>query len=114
MARGYLNRPELTVERFARDPFRGEGRMYRTGDLARQLPDGRLECLGRNDDQIKIRGYRIESGEIESVLGELPQVTECAVVARRVGADEKLVAYLAGSGVSAESCREHLRGRLPE
>jgi amino acid adenylation domain-containing protein len=114
VARGYLNRPELTVERFARDPFRGEGRMYRTGDLARQLPDGRLECLGRNDDQIKIRGYRIETGEIESVLGELPQVTECAVVARTVGADEKLVAYVAGSGVSAESCREHLRGRLPD
>ena len=35
------------------------------------------------------------------------------MVARRVGADEKLVAYLAGLGVSAESCREHLRGRLP-
>ncbi|WP_198028165.1 amino acid adenylation domain-containing protein [Bradyrhizobium murdochi] len=52
VARGYLNRPELTAERFLADPFSGEAgaRMYRTGDLARYLPDGNLECLGRNGD----------------------------------------------------------------
>lgn len=29
--------------------------MFNTGDLARWLPDGNLEILGRNDDQIKIK-----------------------------------------------------------
>ncbi|HEV3106640.1 MAG TPA: amino acid adenylation domain-containing protein, partial [Trinickia sp.] len=57
VARGYLNRPELTAERFIRDPFAEDAgaMMYRTGDLARYLPDGNIEYIGRNDDQVKIR-----------------------------------------------------------
>jgi acyl-coenzyme A synthetase/AMP-(fatty) acid ligase len=112
VARGYLKRPELTAERFVEDRF-GGGRMYRTGDLARYLADGRLECLGRTDSQVKVRGYRIELGEIESVLGEHPGIAECAVVVREVNGDRRLVAYVVGEA-DAESCRAHLRGRLPE
>ncbi|MEN5144515.1 amino acid adenylation domain-containing protein, partial [Pseudomonas juntendi] len=54
VARGYLNRAELTAERFIDDPFVPGGRLYRTGDLARHRPDGNLEYLGRNDDQVKL------------------------------------------------------------
>ena len=52
---GYLNQPELTDERFLPDPFAGaDGRkMYRTGDVVRYLPDGKIEFLGRADDQVK-------------------------------------------------------------
>ncbi|MER8931314.1 AMP-binding protein, partial [Mesorhizobium sp. M0859] len=53
VARGYLNRPELTAERFIASPFVEGDRLYRSGDLGRYLPDGNLEFLGRNDEQVK-------------------------------------------------------------
>jgi AMP-binding enzyme C-terminal domain len=57
----------------------------RTGDRGRLLPDGRIQHLGRDDDQLKIRGFRIEPGEIESTLCEHPDVGCCAVIVGEPG-----------------------------
>jgi amino acid adenylation domain-containing protein/FkbM family methyltransferase len=90
LARGYLGRSDLTAERFVPDPWNGPGeRLYRTGDRARRLPNGRLEFLGRVDDQVKLRGVRVELGEVESVLAEHPGVQAAAVALR----GERLVGY---------------------
>ncbi|MCZ8048652.1 MAG: amino acid adenylation domain-containing protein, partial [Microcystis sp. LE19-41.2A] len=116
VARGYLNRPELTAEKFISNPFvsldppltpldkGGErpSKLYKTGDLARYLPDGKIEYLGRIDNQVKVRGFRLELGEIEAVLSQHPLVQEAVVMARADQASDhdqdqlntNLVAYL--------------------
>jgi amino acid adenylation domain-containing protein len=100
VARGYHRRPELTAERFRPDPFAGpEERMYATGDLVRLRKDGRIEYLGRLDQQVKLRGFRIELGEIEVLLRALPGVLDAAVDLREFApGDQRLVAWYVGEG----------------
>ncbi|MFD2417230.1 amino acid adenylation domain-containing protein [Amycolatopsis pigmentata] len=120
VGRGYLNRPELTAQRFTADPFSSDpsARVYRTGDIVRWLPDGRLDFVGRLDDQVKVRGFRIELGEIESVLARHPNVASCVVVVREdVPGDKRLVAYcvpvgMVGVSVLREWCERSLPGYL--
>ncbi|HEX7239391.1 MAG TPA: non-ribosomal peptide synthase/polyketide synthase, partial [Longimicrobiaceae bacterium] len=120
VARGYLDRPELTAGRFVPDAFGAEagGRLYDTGDRARFLADGRIEHLGRADEQVKVRGFRIEPGEVEGALLAHPGVQRAVVVARddRAGG-KRLVAYVVpaeGAPPSAGELRAWLRGTLPE
>ncbi|MDA3929169.1 MAG: amino acid adenylation domain-containing protein, partial [Prolixibacteraceae bacterium] len=104
LARGYLNSPELTQERFIPNPFATESdvlngytKLYKTGDLVKWLPNGDLEYIGRNDDQIKIRGFRIELGEIEHALSQVQGIKQCTVLAKErtndSGTTKFLVAY---------------------
>ncbi|MEV5176639.1 amino acid adenylation domain-containing protein [Streptomyces flaveolus] len=109
LARGYLRRPGLSAQRFVPDPSGPPGgRMYRTGDLARQRPDGRVEFLGRDDDQVKVRGHRIELGEIEARLLKVPGVAEAAAAVR----GEKIVGYVTGSPDEG-TARRALAAALP-
>ncbi|MDZ7630721.1 MAG: amino acid adenylation domain-containing protein [Gemmatimonadaceae bacterium] len=118
VTKGYLNRPDLTSERFAPDPAAPGRLIYRTGDLVRLLPNGELECLGRNDNQVKVRGFRIEPAEIEAVLMQYAGVHEAVVIARedRVN-DVRLVAYLVTENedvVSSSELRAFAKASLPD
>jgi aryl carrier-like protein len=120
LARGYAGRTALTAERFVADPFGPPGtRMYRTGDLARVDANGHLDYRGRSDDQVKIRGFRIEPGEIEAVLGRLPDVAAAVVVVRDGpgGRGRRLVAYVVptpGAVPAPADLRRAAASRLPD
>ena len=118
VGRGYLDDPRLTAESFLPDPFSGVpgARMYRTGDLGRWLEDGRIEFLGRVDQQVKVRGFRVELSEVEAVLTGLGGVSQAVVAVRddEVGGP-RLVAYVVGGeGFSPGVLRDELRARLPD
>jgi len=119
LARGYLNRPDVTAAQFIPHPFTGElgARLYRTGDVARWRPDGEIECLGRNDQQVKVRGFRVELGEIETALRQHPSVDEAAVLAKEVAPGRRrLVAYARSRDamLTGDDLRGFLKQRLPD
>ncbi len=120
VARGYINRGDATAEKFIANPFSRKpgARLYKTGDLARYLSDGRVEFLGRTDDQVKVHGYRIEPAEIEIALRAHAAIAESVVVAREdQPGDRRLVAYVVPRDHAAPTpteLRAFLKDRLPE
>lgn len=117
VARGYWRRPELNAESFVADPSGDGPALYRTGDLGHRRDDGAIDFLGRRDRQVKIHGVRIEVDEIEEVLARVPGTAQVAVELRRVGGEDRLVAYLESRGPERPSnaeLRAALRARLPE
>ncbi|MEM5482196.1 amino acid adenylation domain-containing protein, partial [Pseudoalteromonas fuliginea] len=119
LAQGYLNLPELTAERFIDNPFKIPGSsnhkkslLYKTGDIVRWSADGKLQYLGRNDDQVKVRGYRIELGEIESALVFISSIEQAVVVLHE---SDYLCAYVvAKSQLDIDAVQAELSSTLPE
>ncbi|SEL53960.1 fatty-acyl-CoA synthase [Sphingomonas palmae] len=89
---------------------------FDTGDLARIDADGTLSITGRAKDLIKSGGEWINPGEIEAIVGALPEVALVAVVGR---IHEKwgerpvlIVEQRQGSALSDEQLLGALRGRV--
>ncbi len=116
IAQGYINQEKITNERFIDNIYEPGGKMYKTGDYGRWLPDGRIEFIGRQDDQIKIRGYRIETGEIESVLKQKESIDAAIVIAQKFDRDNKeLTAYIiSNQEENTSNLRTFLSDKLPD
>ncbi|PYT09295.1 MAG: hypothetical protein DMF60_02765 [Acidobacteria bacterium] len=119
LSRGYHRRPGMTAAKFIPDAFGvlPGGRLYKTGDLGRYKFDGKIEYLGRTDQQVKIRGNRIELGEIEALLTKHHAVKAAAVGAVESGTGGKrLTAYLVFGDKPATTgeLRGFLSEKLPE
>ena len=89
---GYLGNPELTQEKFLPNKY-GEGKMYKTGDIGRWTFDGKVQCLGRIDNQVKLRGLRIELGEIENKMEEYPGISSAVVNKVTIDNKDSLCGY---------------------
>jgi fatty-acyl-CoA synthase len=89
---------------------------FDTGDLARIDGDGNLSITGRAKDLIKSGGEWINPGEIEAIVGALPDVALVAVVGRahpRWGERPVLVIEeRQGADLSDETLLDALRGRI--
>ncbi|MDR0792057.1 MAG: amino acid adenylation domain-containing protein [Chitinophagaceae bacterium] len=99
VSNGYINRPDLTNGKFRpiTDAMAGlpGDRYYCTGDAVIIHTDGRVEFLGRIDDQVKLRGYRMELGEIETQLNALAGVTTAAAALKKDNNNQdELIGYV--------------------
>ncbi len=77
--RGYWENPEATAKRYRPGPG-GAGTVCYSDDLFRMDEAGYMYFVGRKDDIIKSRGEKVPPKEIESILYDLPDVIEAAVV----------------------------------
>jgi len=71
---GYWRMPEKTEEDFA------EGGWFKTGDVAKIDGDGYVHLVGRAKDLIISGGYNVYPKEIETLIDEMPEVDESAIV----------------------------------
>lgn len=115
VGRGYINDPERTAQAYSTDPYVDGARLYRAGDYGRWSPDGKLEYLGRRDNQVKISGFRIEIGDIENALLRVPGIRDGAVVVGEgAGQSKFLVAFYSGNRpLEADEIRSEMAARVP-
>ena len=71
--KGYFNQPEATRDAFHDDWFR-------TGDLFRQDQRGYFFIVGRVKEMIRRSSENIPAREVESVLKDMPEIVEAAVM----------------------------------
>lgn len=106
---GYLNNPEAT-----RAAFDAEG-WFKTGDLGIAHADGRLAYTGRLKDIVKVSGFTVAPAEIETFLGQHPDVEAVQVVGFVSDGKEALGAAVrkrAGSALTEAGMQEFCRGRI--
>ena len=104
---GYWNRPEDTAKSLTPDGW------LRTGDIGYQDEDGYIFIVDRAKDMVISGGENIYCAEVERVLSEMPQITECAtfgIADERLG--EALVAVVQAEGLDERSVIDWVAGRL--
>ncbi len=87
---------------------------YCTGDYG-YIENGLLYYSGRAERQLRLRGYRIEIDELESELGRIDGIRQCAVTADIDDETPSLTAFIVcSSEVSLKHLRDELRRSIPK
>jgi len=105
--KGYYRNPEATALALPRPGI------FRTGDLGRIDPDGMIYVEGRVKELIIRSGFNVYPPEVEAMLTQHDQVLQAAVVPRRVGSNEEILAFvMARDELTADALADWLRPRL--
>ncbi len=107
--KGYWQMPEKTAEEFRPDGF------FITGDQAVMDETGRVSIVGREKDMVISGGYNVYPKEIETLIDEMPEVQESAVIGvPHPDFGEGVVAVVVPSGVAVaqEAVDAALAGKL--
>jgi len=72
--KGYWNRADATAETITPDGW------LKTGDVAVIQADGYLKIVDRIKDMILVSGFNVYPNEIEDVICNHPQISECAAI----------------------------------
>ena len=66
----------------------------RTGDLGKIDDQNRLHIVGRSKELIIHGGFNVYPPEVEAAINDHPKVIQCAVIGRRKGGDEEVLAFV--------------------
>lgn len=113
----YINNPEMTREKFVKNIIDNKfeiDRLYKSGDIVQMLGDGKIDFIGRRDNQIKIRGFRIELDEIKIAMQSYNKIKDAVAILKQSGNDKKIYAYYT-SDVEEDNLEliNYLKTKLP-
>jgi acyl-CoA synthetase (AMP-forming)/AMP-acid ligase II len=103
---GYFEDPEGTDQKF-------RGGWLKTGDLACCDDDGYLWIKGRTEEFVKIRGRRVSIAEVESRIGTISGVTDCAAIGVKHPDQGESLALLVVAEDSEDLLTERIRQVFP-
>jgi acyl-CoA synthetase (AMP-forming)/AMP-acid ligase II len=107
--RGYYRDAAETAKTLTDDGW------LKTGDLGRVDAAGNLYVVGRLKELIIRSGFNVYPPEVEAALAAHADVALAAVVGRRVGENEEVIAFLqpvAGHTLDEADLRRHAEERL--
>ncbi|MCY4094702.1 MAG: AMP-binding protein, partial [Gammaproteobacteria bacterium] len=108
--KGYWEMPDRTAQEFRHDGY------FITGDMGVQDEDGRVSIVGREKDVVISGGLNVYPAEVETAIGNLPDVADVAVIgAPHPDFGEGVVAVVVsavGNDVDTSTVREQLKGEL--
>ncbi len=115
---GYWRMPEKTREEFTEDGWFKTGDVGRWGgeSAGRAAPDDYLSIVGRSKDLIISGGYNVYPKEIETLIDDMPGVSESAVIGvPHPDFGEAVVAVVVpkdGASVDASAMQAELKSRI--
>lgn len=107
--KGYWNRKAETASSFTEDGY------FITGDIAMVDEKGYYRIVDRVKDMIIVSGFNVYPNEIEDIIAEHPDITECAVIGvpdPKAGEVVKAFIVSHDSGLKSEEVQQWCKARL--